>query len=1292
MKPLFRFLPLCLSLHVVGLGAVPSLAQREVQLPEGVKAVWDVSKASREFSSTRERISINGLWRWQPSINDGTTLPDQNWGFFKVPGSWPGNSDYMQKDCQAVFAHPAWKGTSLASVTSAWYQRQITIPANWSGRRVCVTADYVNSLATLYIDGKNAGEIRFPAGEADITSFCKPGSSHLLSIRVTAAPLKAVLLSYTDTNAARMIKGAVNRRGLCGDLWLTSSPQSSQIADVKIDTSVQRHEITFSANLKKLVEGRNYKIHAEVKDRNQRVLTATSRNFAVRDVNDGKLRFSHSWDNPRLWDTHTPNNIYTASLTLTEVDGKVVDTSIAQQFGFREFWIKGKDFCLNGTPIHLSALPLDNAQVGAHWASYAAAKESMERLQSFGINFVYTHNYDCEPGSYLSFKEILRAADDCGMLVAISQPHFSNYEWQAPDADKSNSYAAHAEFFVRESQDHPSVIAYAMSHNATSYDEAKNPNKMDGLPVNRDSWSMGNVLKAQRAEAIVSRLDPSRIVYHHSSGNLGTMYTENFYVNFAPIQELSDWFGHWATNGVKPLFLCEYGVPFSWDWTMYRGWYKGKREWGSARVPWELCIAEWNAQFYGDRAYKISEPERRDLRWEAQQFKTRDGWNRWDYPVQVGSSAFEETSPIFASYITDNWRAYRTWGVSAISPWEYEAYWKLNPKLDSSRKLLPVDWEHLQKPGYSADYIDQRYNVMNMSYDRSDWIPSEAAKAVIRNNRPILAYIAGKRTKFTSKDHIFHPLETIEKQLVIINNSRLPIRCNYTWSCDSTKANGQTKVGTGEQVKIPFNLKLADNTTLGRHRITAKFQFGTGESQEDSFDIDVVTKPQSVSVTSKIGLYDPKGETRKSLDLLGVRYQELNAVSNMSGVDILLIGKGALTLGGAAPDISRVRNGLKVVVFEQTSEVLEQRLGFRVTEYGLRQAFPRVSNHPLLKDLDVSTLRDWRGEATLLPSVMPYTLKPMYGPMVKWCGMEVPHVWRAGNQGNVASVLIEKPGSSDFLPIIDGGYSLQYSPLMLHREGNGMMLFCQMDISGRTEEEPAAQRLLTNILNYAGQWKASPKVAATFIGSDAAKTHLQSAGFEFSPMTEPKTKGDVLVVSSSSTPLPDARFLRNWRSKGGQILALGMNAEELKFLTAGEVLANNGEHIASYFESGNAGTWLEGIASADVHNRTASTIPLITGGAELIGDGVLAHKQGAFTMCQLTPWKFDPKLLGERRTFRKSTYLLSRLASNLGITSRSPIGENFGRPTDAGKDRRWLNGLYLDIPEEWDDPYRFFPW
>src|SRR6516165_4272764 len=70
------------------------------------------------------------------------------------------------------------------------------------------------------------------------------GGKHVLSLLVTAMPLKGVLLSYTDTNSAREVKGTVERRGLCGDVFLTSTPPAARITDVKIDTSVRKGEVT----------------------------------------------------------------------------------------------------------------------------------------------------------------------------------------------------------------------------------------------------------------------------------------------------------------------------------------------------------------------------------------------------------------------------------------------------------------------------------------------------------------------------------------------------------------------------------------------------------------------------------------------------------------------------------------------------------------------------------------------------------------------------------------------------------------------------------------------------------------------------------------------------------------------------------------------------------------------------------------------------------------------------------------------------------------------------------------
>ncbi|HEX5272985.1 MAG TPA: hypothetical protein VFW33_20955, partial [Gemmataceae bacterium] len=496
-------------------------------LPAGVRAVWDLDRAHREKTATRERVCLNGLWRWQPAGAGADAVPDGSWGYFKVPAFWPGSPSYIQEDCQTLYPHPGWKGADLRGTTAAWYQREFTVPEGWAGRRVALRAEYVNSFAIVYVDGKKVGEVRFPGGGADLTAACRPGGKHVLSLLVTALPLKGVLLSYTDSNSAREVKGKVERRGLCGDVFLTGTPTAARVADVKVDPSVRKGELTVSAALNDLADGAAYALRVRVVQDGRAVREFTGKPFRASDLKEGRVAVTEAWRPDKLWDLHTPQNRLTAEVSLLDGSGRVVDAYYPVRFGFRELWIDGRDFYLNGTRVFLSAVPLDSAQIGARTASYEGTRETLKRLQGIGINFVYTHNYGCEPGSHVSFAEVLRAADDVGMLVAFSQPHFSHYDWKAADADRSNGYARHAEFYVRAAQNHPSVVAYAMSHNATGYVEDMNPDMIDGRRESRDSWASNNVRLALRAEAIVKRFDPGRIVYHHSSGNLGSMHTSN---------------------------------------------------------------------------------------------------------------------------------------------------------------------------------------------------------------------------------------------------------------------------------------------------------------------------------------------------------------------------------------------------------------------------------------------------------------------------------------------------------------------------------------------------------------------------------------------------------------------------------------------------------------------------------------------------------------------------------------------------------------------------------------------
>ncbi len=1269
------------------------LAQSEVRLPLGVRAVRDMAKAYRETTRTRERICINGLWRWQPAEGAAQQVPGGKWGFFKVPGPWPRAA---QGGTQTLYPHPDWRDENLGQVTTAWYQREIQIPQDWAGRRIAVYAEYLNSYATVYIDGQEMGQMRYPGGEVDITSACRPGSKHLLSLRTVAMPLSAVIMSYSQTNEGKLVRGRVSRRGLCGDVFLVSAPAGARIDDVKVETSVREWQITFNAAMQ-LEPRASYSLRARILDEGQETKTFASRSFRGADLEKGRFAFASAWKPPKLWDVHTPQNMYSVELSLLGSQGKVLDVFQPVRFGFREFWIKGRDFTLNETRFFCLVVPFENANRGPYEASYEGARETFLSFRKMGINTVFTHYYSCQPGGHSALGEVLRAADDVGMLISLSQPHFSNYDWDAPDAAETNGYARHAAFYVRMAQNHPSVVMYSTSHNATGYHEDMNPDQIGNATGERNfPWSINNAAGAMKAEAILRPLDRTRVIYHHSSGNLSQMYTSNFYLNFVPIQERSDWFERWSREGVLPAFLVEYGPPLPPTWTMYRGWYKGKRAYLSANVAWELCTAEWSSQFLGDRAFDLTDKEKENLRFETGQFRAGKTWQRYAYPNRFNSKDFDipNRCDVQAMYIKDNWRAFRTWGLSGPSGWSYDRFWIIPPGFSREDEPLDVDWDGLQKPGYSLDLIPGRARL-------SDWVPNSAGDAFLRNSQPLLAYIGGKPARFSTKDQNFLAGETVEKQIIIVNNSRQTVTCDCSWSLalpETERGRETITVETGQLGRIPIRISLPANLAVGTYPLTMKMAPGSGEIQEDTFEIHVLPPRPAVRVRTKVAVFDPKGETAELLRALGVQSAAVKADADLKGYDVLVVGKGALTLDAPAPDITGVRDGLKVVMFEQTSDVLEKRFGFRVQEYGLRRLFARVPDHPLLGGLKNENLHDWQGEATIVPPRLEYEMWRQHGPSVVRSGIKVTRPWRCGCWGNVASVLIEKPACGDFLPIVDGGFSLQYSPLMVYREGKGVVVFCQMDVTGRSETDPAATRVAGNILNYVSDYTPAASRRLLYVGEPAGRQHLESAGMTVGDYAGQELSADqVLVVGPGGGQKLAARAgaVREWLDAGGHLLSLTLSGREAGAFLPAPVQTKKGEHICAQFEPAGSNSLLAGVGPADIHNRDPRQIELVSGGAEVVGNGVLAvGGSGKVVFCQLAPWQFDyGKYYNQKRTFRRTSFMVTRILSNMGVSGSTPVLERFSSPVAQGEqESRWLEGLYLEAPEEFDDPYRYFRW
>jgi hypothetical protein len=172
-----------------------------------------------------------------------------------------------------------------------------------------------------------------------------------------------------------------------------------------------------------------------------------------------------------------------------------------------------------------------------------------------------------------------------------------------------------------------------------------------------------------------------------------------------------------------------------------------------------------------------------------------------------------------------------------------------------------------------------------------------------------------------------------------------------------------------------------------------------------------------------------------------------------------------------------------------------------------------------------------------------------------------------------------------------------------------------------------------------------------------------------------------------------ARLFNDWLKEGGNILAIGLDDGETNAFLPKKISMKRAEHIAAFFKSSGKDSVFAGIGPADIHNRDPRVLPLMSEGDSLPGNGVLASAEKTNAVfCQLVPWQFDYTKQNTKRTYRRTSFLLSRLLANIGVRGSTPLLQRFYTPVITNWEKRWLNGLYLDFPEEWDDPYRFFRW
>jgi len=1225
-------------------------------------------------NACRERQCLNGLWRFRPlgaaeKVSDTAPPAGSGWGYFKVPGVWP-QGEGSTNSFLPLLPEGGMKGAK--DWHTAWYRRDITVPASAAGKKVFLDIELIQTRGMVYVDGKEAGEIVFPGGTLDLTSFIRPGEPQALDIRLSAVPLAEDHFVAMDGDNITKVAASVKNKGITGDVFLHIVPEE-RLEDVHFITGVRDKTIAFDCGLANL-KGGGYLLEAEVFDRNGKpVKKFRSPEFSADSLREGRFTFRAAWSDPELWDLHTPQNLYTGVLTLFK-NGIPADITLPERFGFREFRIDGQNYMLNGTVIHLRAYHLPN--YSANWmpdkASRGNALEAFRRLRELGFNFSISRNYNFAEGEANYLRGTCEAADEIGYLHSISLPH--PWQFKPPVRENSYAFARMAGYLIRKFWNHPSVILWVTNHNSGGAWGDQNPLRIGGEYKRANSAGEVEIKEKSRedflaAQKRVAAIDPSRPVYSHASGSLGGQYSLNMYLNWAPVQERSDWLEDFSRNGKYPLSIVEWGLPHIASFSSYR-WPKFIWAANDVMTVWD---AEYLAAEYGDEAARWT-PEREKLL----DLLVRNG-NKptsW-HPLSQLAGRLPGVIRLQADYYDRNLRDMRAWNIGMLLPWDDYAFWKSNPG-DFKAVENPDRWNNLNAPGLVPDFFN--WGDYILSAHRDAFSLSPIGEVIKRWNQPLIAWIGGE-TVFTTREHVYLPGATVKKQLVILNDRRVPVECEYTVrleGVDAPAVNGKVSVESGKRALVSFTVRLPEAFRSGGRELEAEFRFkgeNVDETTRDAFRLDVIAPAAPVAKES-VALYDPKGLTAKLLNELGVRYRKVGVDADFGKFKTLVIGREALTADGKLPNLDAVRDGLNVLVFEQPTRAME-RLGFRVNEHGLRTLFPRVSGHPALAGLPPELLADWRGEATLLPPYLDYN--QFFCPEWQWCGFKNTRVWRCRNRGTLANVLLEKPSVGDFTPLLDGGFALQYAPLLEYREGKGRILFCQVEVTGRSESDPAAERLAVNLLDYI---RTAPPVSG--------KRFIVLAGTEFKAMlgslrlngeTADPAAADLIVAGPGGAAYPD---LTKEVAGGKTLLAFGLSAAELKRLLP-ELPAEDGKNrpsLPARFDH----PLLAGISNLDTYFQTRLDYAAVDG-KELAAFPV---GKGVCVAVGVTPGMLDYNALFRlRSSYRRRLFLVSQLLRNGGIASASPLLERFKSAPAANP---WLDSFYVQPPIAGDDPYRYYHW
>ncbi|MEN6346155.1 MAG: sugar-binding domain-containing protein [Armatimonadia bacterium] len=435
------------------------------------------------LAGPRKTWLLNGTWDFLPVEKLAATPPQATYQTDTVPrAAWGG-----------------WSGKEH----SAWFRRKFTLPANLTGQRVVLRFDAVAHFCQVLVNGKPVGSHLggFEPFSFDITAIARAGAENELAVGVTdyTAGLKPGVPTPEDPEklpaGCMMIPfgtRAGSVRGIWQDVTLEVRPPVV-VEGSKVETSVRNGTLSARLTLRNDdAQARTVTLSPQVLDAGKPVFALASRSVTIPAQGTETVQWQRPWADARLW---WPSDPHLYDLQTEVKQGQTLTDRHHTRFGFREFWIDGTDYRLNGRIFRLRGLVC------------APRPESPEAIRSYFLNGMANSNFTLvRHHMFPRPRYFYDIADEVGMCLKDESAFYcAAGSYALTDEDFWANMRTHISAMVQRSWNHPALCLWSTENEILHCGGSRTP---------------GTDAQIYKLGQLISQLDPTRPVEYEGDGDV----------------------------------------------------------------------------------------------------------------------------------------------------------------------------------------------------------------------------------------------------------------------------------------------------------------------------------------------------------------------------------------------------------------------------------------------------------------------------------------------------------------------------------------------------------------------------------------------------------------------------------------------------------------------------------------------------------------------------------------------------------------------------------------------------